>query len=231
MDTSLIIVAAGYSTRMGEGLRKPYLAINKRPIIFYSLEKFYNIPSINQIIVVVNELDMQMVKKKWRGCFNNYRVTDIVTGGRRRQDSVYNGLKSVSPDSEIVLIHDAVRPFVSKDVILQVIKKVEEYGAAIVAVPVKDTLKESGLDENILRTIPRANLWLAQTPQGFKRKIIIESYNKLMEVDCEVTDDSQIVERLGYSVAIIHGSYENIKITTPDDLKLAEAICKLRDED
>ncbi|MGR3220299.1 MAG: IspD/TarI family cytidylyltransferase, partial [Candidatus Anammoxibacter sp.] len=126
-------------------------------------------------------------------------------------------------------IHDCVRPFISQDLILQVINKANELGAAIVAAPVKDTIKETDSTSNatvIKRTVPRANLWAAQTPQGFKTKIIREAYDMLQNSDFEATDDAQVVEKFGGGVEIVPGSYGNIKITTQEDLKIAESILK-----
>ena len=227
MKTSLITVAGGYSSRMGGDVRKPFLDIDGKPIFFYTLEVFSKIPFVEQVIFVVNASDLQMVNEKWGDCLKEYKVTHVVSGGKRRQDSVYNGLKQVNDDSEVVLIHDCVRPFVSQDIVLQIINKANENGAAIVAVPVKDTIKESDPAKKttvIKRTVPRANLWAAQTPQGFKSEIIKGAYNMLQDSDFEATDDAQIVEKFGYDVEIVQGSYKNIKITTPEDLKIAESI-------
>lgn len=226
MKVSLIIVAGGSSTRMGADVRKPYLQINGKPIFCYTLETYNKVADINQIIFVANELDLQMINDKWGTTLKELGVTNVVKGGKRRQDSVFNGLNHVNGDSEIVLIHDCVRPFVTQKIILQVIDKVKEHGAAIVAVPVKDTIKEVALQgaTSIKRTVPRANLWAAQTPQGFRNEIIMKAFKECHNNDFEATDDAQIVELCGNNVEIVLGSYENIKITTPDDLKIAEAI-------
>ncbi|MGR3319072.1 MAG: 2-C-methyl-D-erythritol 4-phosphate cytidylyltransferase [Candidatus Anammoxibacter sp.] len=229
MKTSLITVAGGYSSRMGGSVRKPFLDIDGKPIFFYTLAIFSKIPFIEQIVFVVNAADLQMVNEKWGDRLKEYKVTHVVPGGKRRQDSVYNGLKQVKADCEVVLIHDCVRPFISQDLILQVINKAYEQGAAIVAVPVKDTIKESDSPNKttvITRTVPRANLWAAQTPQGFKIGIIREAYDMLQNSDFEATDDAQVVEKCGYDVEIVRGSYKNIKITTQEDLKIAESILK-----
>lgn len=223
MRVSLIIVAGGSSTRMGGDVRKPYLCIKNKPIFYHTLKTYSNVSDINQIIFVVNEMDIQQVKDIWGESLKEFGVTDIITGGKRRQDSVGNGLKRVNTDSDIVLIHDCVRPFISKDIVLQVIDQVITHGAAIVAVPVKDTIKEVGKDMAIKRTVPRADLWAAQTPQGFKYEIVMKAFSELEKQDFDVTDDAQMVERCGYNVSIVTGSYDNIKITTPDDLKIAEA--------
>ncbi len=227
-DVSVIIVAGGYSERMGGGVRKPYLCVNNKPIFFHTLEVYNKVPSVKEIIFVVNELDIEMVREKWGAALKEYKVATITKGGKRRQDSVFNGLKHANPGCGIALIHDCVRPFITEDIITSVIEKSREHGAAIVAVPVKDTIKEADPDQEmaIKRTVPRANLWAAQTPQGFKMDVILEAHKKLQKEDFEATDDAQIVERYGHNVGIVKGSYENIKITTPEDLKIAEALSK-----
>ena len=165
-----------------------------------------------------------MVKEKWGKELGKLKVTNIIAGGERRQDSVFNGLKCVDKTSEIILIHDCVRPFISTDIIQQVINDADEWGAAIVAVPVKDTIKETKSDDKlkIERTVPRSNLWAAQTPQGFKSRLILDAYNMINEKAMDITDDAQAVELFGHDVKIVEGSYKNIKITTQEDLSIAE---------
>ncbi len=224
MNTSLIIVAGGFSTRMGGNVKKPYLCIKDKPIFLYTLETYNKVSHINQIIFVVNEADLHMVKEKWGADLEKLKVTDIIAGGRRRQDSVCNGLECVDKSNEITLIHDCVRPFISTDIIQQTINDVSKYGAAIVAVPVKDTIKETKSDDNaiIRKTVPRSNLWAAQTPQGFKIDLILNAYDMINEKEIDVTDDAQAVELFGHEVKIVEGSYKNIKITTQEDLSIAE---------
>lgn len=228
MKTSLIIVAGGYSTRMGGSVRKPYLAVNSRPLFFYALDVYSMVACIEQIVFVVNPMDMDMVNDEWSDAFRGYGVTDVVVGGKRRQDSVYNGLMKVRCESEVVLVHDCVRPFVSQDTILRVIDAAYAGGAAIAAVPLKDTIKESCSDRKtvIKRTVPREKLWAAQTPQGFRRNTIMEAYGRLQNEDSDVTDDAQAAEMCGYGVELVEDSYSNIKITTREDLRIAEAFCK-----
>jgi len=226
-DVSVIIPAAGLSLRMGTKIRKPYKTIGKKPIIFYTLEKFYKLKCIKEIILVVNKKDLTSVVKKWSEKLKGYKVTKIISGGRRRQDSVYNGLCNLTSDTNIVLIHDAVRPLVNNKIIKSVIEKVEDKGAAIVAVPMKATVKKVNSNLRIIKTVPRQNLWMAQTPQGFKRDIITKSYDKIRKTNIEYTDDAEVVEKCGYTVEIVAGSDDNIKITTREDLKLAESLLKV----
>ncbi len=250
---SIIVPSAGLGLRMGGNVRKPFLSINGKPILLHTFEKFASLDYVREIILVVNPDDHSAIVNEWNDRLNAQKKTKIIPGGKRRQDSVYNGLLQSDESCDIVLIHDAVRPFVTREIIEAVIKKVEEHGAAIAAVPMKATVKqvqsaEFGVRSNefrnpkipkselqtpdselvILRTVPRADLWMAQTPQGFKRHIIMDAYKKLLTTDGEVTDDAEVAERFGYKVAIVPGSDTNIKITTPEDLALAEAIAGKR---
>ena len=223
-DISVIMPAAGLSLRMGADVRKPFIMIGEKPVFFYTLEKFCKLKRVKEIIFVVNEKDRSTVTEKWPEELKAYKVTKIVTGGDRRQDSIYNGLSHLDPDTEIVLIHDAVRPLVKQDEIEAVIKSTEEKGAAILASPMKLTVKQANSSLEIIKTVPRHDLWMAQTPQGFKRDLIVKAYDKIKGTDAEFTDDAEVVEKAGYTVGIVSGSYENIKITTREDLKLAELL-------
>ncbi|MDO8092659.1 MAG: 2-C-methyl-D-erythritol 4-phosphate cytidylyltransferase [Candidatus Brocadiales bacterium] len=231
-NVSVIIPSAGLGLRMGGNVRKPFLSINGKPILLHTFEKFSCFECVHEIILVVNPDDHSAVVNEWNDRLSEQKRTKIIPGGKRRQDSVYNGLLQLDANCDIVLIHDAVRPFVTKEIIEAVIKKVEEHGAAIAAVPIKDTVKQVGAYCNtpllISRTVPRADLWMAQTPQGFKKHIIMDAYKKLLATDAEVTDDAEVAERFGYKVAIVRDSDINIKITTPEDLALAEAIAGMR---
>ena len=209
---------------MGGNIKKPYLCIKDKPVFLHTLETYCKVSDIHQIIFVVNASDLQIVKEKWGKELEKLKVSNIIAGGERRQDSVFNGLKCVVKTSEIILIHDCVRPFISTDIIRQVINDADEWGAAIVAVPVKDTIKETKSDDNLKigKTVPRSNLWAAQTPQGFKSNLILDAYNMINEKAMDITDDAQAVELFGHDVKIVEGSYKNIKITTQEDLSIAE---------
>ncbi len=223
-DISVIMPAAGLSLRMGADVRKPFIMIGKKPIFFYTLEKFYSLKRVKEIIFVVNRKDLDTVKEKWADELKAYKVTKVIPGGKRRQDSIYNGLSQIDPDTKIILIHDAVRPLVHNEEIEAVIKSTEEKGAAIVASPMKLTVKKVDSNLNIIKTVPRHDLWMAQTPQGFKRDLIVNAYEKIKDSNIEFTDDAEVVEKAGHTVGIVPGSYDNIKITTHEDLKLAEAM-------
>ncbi len=223
-DISVIMPAAGLSLRMGADVRKPFIMIGEKPIFFYTLEKFYNLKRVKEIIFVVNRKDLDTVKEKWAEEFKAYKVTKVIPGGKRRQDSIFNGLSQLDPDTRIILIHDAVRPMVHIEEIEAVIKSTEQKGAAIVASPMKLTVKKVDSNLDIIKTVPRHDLWMAQTPQGFKRDLIVNAYEKIKDSNVEFTDDAEVVEKAGHTVGIVPGSYDNIKITTREDLKLAEAM-------
>ncbi|MFQ5712790.1 MAG: 2-C-methyl-D-erythritol 4-phosphate cytidylyltransferase [Candidatus Scalinduaceae bacterium] len=223
-DVSVIIPAAGLSLRMGANVRKPFIMIGEKPVFFYTLEKFYKLKRIKEIIFVVNKEDLSTVIEKWADKLKNYKVTNIISGGEKRQDSVCNGLSQLDPDTKIILIHDAVRPLVNNKIIKAVIEKAEERGAAIVATPMKSTVKKVNSNLGIIGTVPRHDLWTAQTPQGFKRDIIMGAYDKIKNTKTEFTDDAEVVEKCGFKVEIVSGSDDNIKITTREDLKLAESL-------
>ncbi len=224
MKVSAVLVGAGLGLRMGGPVKKPFLQIRGKPIFLYTIERFSQIDSISEIVLVVGEGETQSLRDQWRGDLDACKVKKIVAGGKRRQDSVYNGLCETGADTEIVLIHDIVRPLVRREHIEAVINKVRESGAAILAAPMKATVKETGSDLRIRRTVPRNNLWMAQTPQGFKRELILKAFNQFNATDREFTDDAQIVEMAGDPVYIVPGTDENIKITTPEDMRIAGAL-------
>ncbi len=223
-DVSVIMPAAGLSLRMGADVRKPFIMIGEKPIFFYTLEKFYKLKRVKEIIFVVNQKDLNTVKEKWTDELKKYKVAKVIAGGERRQDSISNGLSLLDPDTNIILIHDAVRPLVHTEEIEAVIKSTEENGAAIVASPMKLTVKKVDSSLKISKTVPRHDLWMAQTPQGFKRDLILNAYEKIKDSNVEYTDDAEVLEKAGHTVKIVSGSYDNIKITTREDLRLAESL-------
>jgi 2-C-methyl-D-erythritol 4-phosphate cytidylyltransferase len=222
MKVSAIVLAAGRSLRFKNKTSKPLVKINRQPIIAYSLKTLSKIGCIKDIIVVANLKNRQGIARVIKKSGID-KVTKIVQGGQRRQDSVYNGLKNLSSSAELVLIHDGARPFIDKKTILSVIKKAAECGGAVVGVPVKATIKEAQ-GALIKRTLDRKILWEIQTPQVFIRELIFKAYSK--SSGAEVTDDASLVERSGGKVTLVKGTYSNIKITTPEDALLAEGIAK-----
>ena len=212
---SVIIVAGGKGLRMGNATPKQYIKINGKMILEHTIEKFQGLGSIKEIILVVPKDDVSFCEKELK-CG---KVKKIVAGGENRRDSVYNGLKCVSEKSEIVLVHDGVRPFVSAEIINNVIDAVKEHGSAVTAVSPKDSIKFSEDGKSFDKSLDRSKLYLIQTPQGFKKDVILTAYKNAINQDLNGTDDSYFVELLGIKPKIVLGDYKNIKITTEDDLE------------
>jgi len=213
MKIAVIIAAGGSGKRMGRP--KQFLPLAGKAVVEWTIEVFRKIKTVEQIVLAVPEDDLERAK--------NLGVT-VVAGGEERGDSVKNGLKAISPDCDLVIIHDGARPLITPDIIEKAISEAKEYGAAIVGVPAKDTIKRVGDDLVIKDTVDRQALWQAQTPQIFKYEIITRAYAKKRSA----TDDAKLVEDLGIKVKMVMGSYENIKITTPEDVVVAEAILRSR---
>lgn len=226
---SVIIAAAGMSNRMGSKINKQFIFINNKPILAHTIEKFERCKYVDEIIVVAKESEIDYCRKEIIKRYGFNKVSKIVKGGMERQDSVYNGILALNEKTDIVLSHDGARPFVKIKNIIDGIDGAVKHGACVVGVPVKDTIKVVGDNNGIDKTPKRKALWAAQTPQCFKKDILIEGYRKAMEDNFVGTDDSVLVERLGLNVKMIMGSYENIKITTPEDLIIAESILKDKD--
>jgi 2-C-methyl-D-erythritol 4-phosphate cytidylyltransferase len=213
---SAIIAAAGESRRMN-GVDKVLAPLAGRPVISHVLSAFDSCKSIDQIVLVVNEKSLDACRKLTDGLS---KPVEVCLGGKRRQDSVTAGLKQLK-DCDWVVIHDGARPLVTKELIEEGLKAAQETGAAAAAVPVTDTIKVAGDDRIVLETPPRQNLWAVQTPQVFLPGIISKAYQ---QAKGEATDDAALVEQAGYKVKLYMGSYDNIKITTPQDLLIAEAL-------
>ncbi len=218
--TSAIVVCGGSSSRM-KGIDKMFADVKGVPISIRSILAFQNCAEINDIVVVTKEeniLNMQQLC----GEFNLTKVTDIVAGGSCRQESVYNGLKQLTDDTDIVLVHDGARPFVKDDCIKRVIDGVKLNSAVTCAVSPKDTIKIIKSDGLVVSTPDRSTLSAVQTPQGFKLSLYRSAVEKFTDKLEEFTDDCSIVEAFGFPVYVVEGDYKNIKITTSEDLKVAE---------
>ncbi len=213
---------------MGTAVRKPFLTIGADPMLHITCARFAPLDEIVHRVIVVHPDDLHGWREQWEELFSNFGVEDyrdIVAGGRSRCESVINGLERLNQDVRYVAIHDAARPFPKLSDIRECIRRAKETGAAIVAMPVADTLKEVE-DGRIAATHDRRRFWLAQTPQIFERSLIEKAYREICPTVENVTDDSQLVEILGHPVYVVEGSPLNIKITTPDDLTLAYGIQK-----
>ena len=221
---SAIILAGGKGKRMGSAISKQFIDIKGKPIIYYTLKKFSENKKIDNIIVVLPEDEVKYFKENILKKYE-LRINKIVIGGKERQDSVYNALKSLKNSStDIVLIHDGARPFISERIINEGIKFAEIYGAAAPGVMPKDTIKVKNEKNFSVDTPNRANLVSIQTPQVFKFDEILECHEKRRYNGEMVTDDTMVVEKYGYSVYLYDGEYTNIKVTTPEDLILAERL-------
>lgn len=226
MKTSVIVAAGGKGERLGSKVHKSFVKLGGEPILAYALKTLDSSNCISEIILVVNESDLS----KGRSLLKRIKlrkIKDIIAGGKRRMDSVNNGLFGVSQDTDYVMVHDGCRPFLDSKIISSLIEAAEVFGAAIVAVPVKPTIKETEQGGFVVRTLRREFLVEVQTPQVFRKDILIRAYEKALGEGLEATDDSCLVELLGVKVKIVEGSYKNIKITTPEDLKYAKALLGL----
>lgn len=226
MKVSAVIVAAGKGTRMNMDVNKQYIEVEGKAVLARTIQVFEDCEAVGEIILVVNQFDIVYCKQNIIDLYGFKKVKALVAGGAERQDSVFNGLNEVRPDCDIVLIHDGARPFVHIETIEDSIRTVQEYGAACVAVPVKDTIKRSDKDCFIAETLDRSVIWSIQTPQSFRYDLIMKAHIKAREDGFTGTDDAVLAERVGFRTKLVMGSYDNIKITTQDDLIFAEAIVR-----
>jgi len=227
MKADAIIVSAGKGQRFMERKKKQFHLLADKPILTHTLDQFEACPLVRSILLVVSEEDMDYTLKEIVEKYKYRKIAQIVPGGKQRQDSVKNGMDALAKVVDIVMIHDGVRPFVTRAMIEDSIHSAERFGAVVVAMPVKDTIKMSNPDGTVLKTLDRESLWQTQTPQTFQAKVIREAYAKAMEDGFVGTDDASLVERLGVKVHILPGSYTNIKITTQEDLILAHLFLKM----
>ena len=226
MAASVIVVAAGSGTRLGSELPKAFVQLAWRTLLAYSFSAIRDVAEIDEAIVAVPH-GMERAARSEAERAELKIPIKITAGGRERQDSVRIALALTSAEAEIVVVHDAARPFATPAMFRSSIEAAARSGAAIVAVPVADTLKrvDSG---RIVATLARAGLWQSQTPQAFRRKILIEAHERARREGIGGTDDAELAERIGLSVEVVEGSPLNFKITTPDDLRIAEAIALSR---
>ena len=222
---SVVIVSAGRGSRMKADINKQFLKIGDKEVIAHIIDKFYNNENIGEIIIVVREDEKEFFQENVIDKYG-YKNIKIAFGGKERQDSVYNGLKALDKNCEIVLIHDGARPFVTDEIIEKSIECAQKYNCAIVGVPVKDTIKIVNENNDVCDTPSRNKLWSIQTPQVFDYSLIMKAHEKAKVDKYYGTDDSMLMEYLGYNVKVVEGSYNNIKITTPEDLKIAEEILR-----
>lgn len=225
MTYQVIIPAAGQGKRMGAGKNKLLLELNSIPVFIHSLKVFEEDELCDGIILAIHpqdEAEFSSLLKK----HGVKKVLELVPGGKERQDSIYNALKTVKADG-IILVHDAARPFILKEHIHRLLDTAQETGAAIIGVPAKDTMK-TVRDDVVMATVERSSLWAVQTPQAFRFSLLYRAYEQAKKDGFIGTDDSSLVERISHSVTMVEGDYDNIKLTTQEDLFFAQAILQKR---
>lgn len=225
MRYRVVIPAAGQGKRMGAGMNKQFIELDGEPLLIHTVRFFEKDEACTGIVLVANESECHLIEE----LASHYKLTKVIAvikGGKERQNSVYNGLKHVE-DDQIVLIHDGARPFVTTDMVRNLVAIAAEKGAATAAVRVKDTIKRAE-NGKVVNTLNRDALWAVQTPQAFKVSLLIEAHDKAKEAGFLTTDDASLVEWLGRDVYITEGDDQNIKLTTPVDLLVAETIMRER---
>jgi 2-C-methyl-D-erythritol 4-phosphate cytidylyltransferase len=224
---SVILPAAGKSSRFKDREKKPFVNLDGRAVWLRSAELFVTREDVCQCLVVVAQEDQDMFRRRY-GANLAFMNVQIVDGGKERFESVANALALLKPEAEFVAIHDAVRPCLTTEAVDAVFAASQKTGAALLAIPVTETLKRVGPQHQIEATVPREALWLAQTPQAFRKDWIQQAYANRGKLGKDITDDAQLVEAAGFTVHVVEGSPSNIKVTQRGDLQLAEAILKSR---
>lgn len=224
MRTLAIILAGGAGKRMGAATNKQFLLIDKKPIIVHTLQIFEDCRSIDGIYLVVNQKDLPLIQEEILETYRFNKLMKLVIGGKLRQDSVRNGLEAIDRPCDIVIIHDGARPLISPSFIEKGISLMEVFDAVIPALPVKDTVKVISKEGFVSKTLARDSLWNVQTPQTFKCELIMKAYRDGMAKKYHGYDDATFVEHMGKKIKVIEGSPYNIKITTPEDLIIAQGI-------
>ncbi|MCQ6276473.1 2-C-methyl-D-erythritol 4-phosphate cytidylyltransferase [Bacillus sp. V3B] len=225
MTYQVIIPAAGQGKRMGAGKNKLLLELEDMPIFIYTLKVFEKDECCSGVVLSINEQEEREIMDLL-SFYGIKKVIGLVPGGKERQHSVFHGVQALKDDG-IVLVHDGARPFIDHDQIHSLVVAAEQYGASVLAVPVKDTVKKV-MGNKVIETVERSSLWAVQTPQAFRMSLLRRAHEKAMEEDFLGTDDASLVERMGKDVIIVEGNYDNIKLTTPEDLFFAETIIRKR---
>lgn len=211
---------------MGGEIPKQYLSLAGIPILAHTLSAFQRSPLVDEIILVVPGGDVAEVRRDVVERYDFSRVSLVIAGGRERQDSVRNALVYVRDEHEIILVHDGVRPFVTGALIERAVAGAKAFGAVTVGVPVRDTVKAVDAAGRVVKTVLREGLWLTQTPQAFRREVILAAYERAAADGFYGTDDASLVERMGIPVRMIPGDADNIKVTTPEDLERGERMIR-----
>lgn len=224
-----VVLCAGCGTRMNSEVQKQYLLIKGKPVVYYSLIAFEKCPFIDEIVLVTGKEEIEYCRHEIIEKYNLKKVKSIVAGGKERYHSVFEGLKAIGC-CDYVYIHDGARPFIDQELLQRACDSVRIHKACVVGMPVKDTIKISGQDGFADHTPDRSKLWMVQTPQVFQYSLVYQAYDKIMKYPgIQVTDDAMVVEQMGQAkIKLVEGSYKNIKITTPEDLEIAEIFAKDR---
>lgn len=226
MKYKVIIPAAGQGKRMKAGKNKQFILLGEMPVIIHTLSVFEQDDDCVEIILVINKEESDTFKMLIED-YHIKKVQQFVSGGEERQHSVFNGLKQITSSTDLVLVHDGARPFITVEKIHSLVKEAYQTGAAILAVPVKDTIKKA-VNGKVEETVERSSLWAVQTPQAFHVQLLVKAYEEAFKKDYIGTDDASLVEAINRPVSIVTGDYDNIKITTPEDLLYGESILKKR---
>jgi 2-C-methyl-D-erythritol 4-phosphate cytidylyltransferase len=227
MKVAAIIAAAGLGRRMQQDTPKTYLQLAGKPILIHTLEVFEKVPEVKEVLVVVHPEDLEFCQEEVIDPYPLKKVLRLVPGGKERQDSVYHALKVLKKEAvelDVILVHDAARPLVDPAQVRKVLAAARRHGGAILGIPCQDTLKRVNSRGEVVATVDRQELWQVQTPQAFQAALLWRAYQEAMERGFYATDEAALVEALGETVVVVLGTCLNLKITTPDDLKMAEAI-------
>lgn len=224
----VVIAAAGKGSRMKSFTNKQYMPLNLRPVLSYSLDFFEKIDIVEKIVVVCGASELEYCQHEIIERFQYKKVSALLPGGRERQDSVWRGLQKLGEDTDLVAVHDGARPLLSSAVFLRLVNEAEKWGAAIPGIISKDTLKSVDRDGFVRQTLDRSSVYAIQTPQIFKYAELLTAYREAYEDDFQGTDDASLFEHYIGRVKVVEGDYNNLKITTPEDLITAEALLKCR---
>jgi 2-C-methyl-D-erythritol 4-phosphate cytidylyltransferase len=228
LSTVAVIPSAGIGRRMKSSTPKQYMTLLRKPVLYWTLLAFENCKDIDSVVLVVPRGEVMKTRDELVDMYEFSKVTKVVLGGRTRQGSVYKGLQAIEDSCDVVCIHDGVRPLIEPSLISRAVLTAKNFGAGCVAVKATDTIKQISDDGFIIGTPNRRYLYSAQTPQAFEFNLILDAHRVAESQNLESSDDSSLVERIGGRVVIVEGSYENIKITNPGDIPVAEMILKNR---
>jgi len=227
-EIGIIIPAAGQGKRMGAGINKQFLSLMGQPILAHTVRLFENSSYVSEIVIVGAKSDVEVIGEIiHRNKFE--KVVAICKGGAQRQDSVHAGVRALSPTIQRVVVHDGARPLLTLEALDRFLKETEEFSAAIMGIELKDTIKQVDFSGKVIETLPRERLRAVQTPQIFDRGILEEAHRHALSLGYYGTDDASLLEWMGHPVQMVEGSQENIKVTTPEDLWLAERILAMRE--